>query len=179
MYRKKLRERLPAHLQAFREFDLITGAEQTETDQTWGSIETVRKDQFVVDATESGAQRYEKIFAIVPKGTDTLEERKFRILAKMNKQLPYTFKMLEHQLLSLCGEDGYELYMSEDYILVVKVGLVAKANFDTVKELLESIVPQNLVIDVSLKYNTHAVVGAFTHGQLTKFTHNHIRNEVI
>ncbi|MDF2989444.1 MAG: hypothetical protein K0R50_4954, partial [Eubacterium sp.] len=100
---------LPEFLTEFREFRELAAAENPELLSIWGILEDVLKDQFVADSTENGIKRWETILKIFPKGSDTLDIRKFRILARLNEKLPYTKRTLERQLTVLCGEDGYSV----------------------------------------------------------------------
>ncbi len=70
-------------------------------------------------------ERYEQIFGIV-QGYRHLDERRFRVLAKINAQLPFSIRRLRQQLATLCGDDGYKLEVNGDvYTLTVKVALTA------------------------------------------------------
>ena len=112
--------------------------------------------------------------------TDTLDERRFRVLAKINAQLPFSIRRLRQQLSTLCGEDGYKLEVNGGvYTLTVKVALTAKRNQQAVEELLADIVPANMVCTTSLLYNQHADLTRFTHAQLALLTHFEIREEVL
>lgn len=171
---------LPNVIKEFREFKAIALAENPELISLWEVLENVMNDQFVNDSTENGVKRWETILKIVPRGTDSLDVRKFRILARLNEQLPYTMRTLENQLLTLCGADGYSVELqNETYTLIVKVNLVAKGKFNEVDALLNRTVPANMVIDLRLIYNQHSTLSQLTHGQLSAFTHSHIRNEVL
>jgi hypothetical protein len=146
----------------------------------WSAIEDAINDQFVNDATENGVARWESILEIVPKGTETLEVRKFRIISRLNEQLPYTYGKLKQQLKTLCGEDGYALeLLNNEYKLIVRVELTVKGKFNEVGSLLNRTVPANMIIDLSLIYNQHSLLSSFTHNQLSNYTHYKLRNEVI
>jgi hypothetical protein len=171
---------LPEVIAAIREFKAIATAEDPELTDLWAEIENAFNDQYVVDATVNGVKRYESILKIVPKATETLEDRKFRILAKYNEQLPYTYRALVERLNTLCGEAGYSLEVDiPGYTVTVRVELIVKNQFDAVDDLLENIVPMNMVIDLSLRYNQNSTLSAFTNGQLSIYTHGQLRNEVI
>ena len=136
--------------------------------------------QFLSTAGEYAIQRYEKIFGVVPQDTDTLDERRFKVLAKINAQLPFSVRRLRQQLETLCGADGYKLELDGDrYTLTVKVALTAKRNRQAVEELLADIVAANMVCTTSLLYNQHADLTRFTHAQLALLTHFEIREEVL
>lgn len=178
--RKKLNEYLPSILLKTYEFPLLCDTEQREFDRLNTAVDEVLDAQFVSTAGERGIERYEQIFSIVPQDTDTLDERRFRVLAKINAQLPFSIRRLRQQLATLCGDDGYKLEVNGGvYTLTVKVALTAKRNQQAVEELLANIVPANMVCTTSLLYNQHADLTRFTHAQLALLTHFEIREEVL
>jgi hypothetical protein len=176
----KLIDYLPGILKEVREFKAISTAENPELSSLWDAIEDALNDQFVHDATVNGVKRWESILGIVPKGTENLDIRKFRIISRLNEQLPYTYRKLEQQLKTLCGEEGYSLVLqNNEYKLIVRVELSVKGKFNEVDSLLKRTLPANLVIDLSLLYNQHSKLANFTHNQLANYTHNQLRNEVV
>lgn len=178
--RKKLQDYLPPILLKTYEFPLLCDTEQPEIDRLRDAADAVLDAQFLSTAGEYAIQRYEKIFGVVPQDTDTLDERRFKVLAKINAQLPFSVRRLRQQLETLCGEDGYKLELDGDrYTLTVKVALTAKRNQQAVEELLADIVPANMVCTTSLLYNQHADLTRFTHAQLALLTHFEIREEVL
>lgn len=178
--RKKLQDYLPSVLLKTYEFPLLCAAEQPEFDRLNAAATAVLDAQFVTTAGERGIARYEKIFKITPMDTNTLDERRFRVLARINAQLPFSVRRLRQQLETLCGADGYKLELDGDrYTLTVKVALTAKRNQQAVEELLADIVPANMVCTTSLLYNQHADLTCFTHAQLALLTHFEIREEVL
>lgn len=177
---RKLIDYLPPNLQLIREFKEIAKAEKKEIYDLWQELEDVLNDAYINHATVDGIDRWEKIFKVVPKPTDTDEIRRFRIIARLNEQLPYSYRNLELQLKNLCGDKGYTMELkNNDYILKVRVELKVKEKYDEVDSLLNRVMPANIVIDLSLLYNQHKTLAKFTHAQLSKFTHKHIRNEVM
>ena len=178
--RKKLQDYLPSILLKTYEFPLLCDTEQPEIDRLRDAADAVLDAQFISTAGETAIARYEKIFGITPMDTDTLDERRFKVLAKINAQLPFSVRRLRQQLATLCGVDGYKLELDGDrYTLTVKVALTAKRNQQAVEELLADIVPANMVCTTSLLYNQHADLTRFTHAQLAALTHFEIREEVL
>ena len=170
---------LPPFIQRYKEIAAIMDTEQPEFELAWKNAENTLADQFVTTATINGVKRWEKIYDIVPKGTDTLDERRFVILTKMNEQPPYTMEALENALNALCGENGYTLYLNNDaYLLTVKLALENQNNFAAVVNLLDRILPANIAHHVSI-YNTYAVIEGLTHEQLSKYTHTQIREDIL
>ena len=178
--RKKLQDYLPPILLKTYEFPLLCDTEQPEIDRLRDAADAVLDAQFISTAGEYGIARYEKIFGITPMDTDTLDERRFKVLTRINTQLPFSVRRLRQQLATLCGEDGYKLEVGGGkYMLSVKVALTAKRNQQAVEELLANIVPANMVCTTSLLYNQHADLTRFTHVQLAALTHFAIREEVL
>ena len=163
--RKKLQDYLPPILLKTYEFPLLCDTEQPEIDRLHDAADAVLDAQFLSTAGED---------------TDTLAERRFKVLAKINAQLPFSVRRLRQQLETLCGADGYRMEIDGGkYTLTVKVALTAKRNQQAVEELLADIVPANMVCTTSLLYNQHADLTRFTHAQLALLTHFEIREEVL
>lgn len=178
--RKKLQDYLPPILLKTYEFPLLCKTEQPEIDRLHDAADAVLDAQFLSTAGEYAISRYEKIFGVVPQDTDTLDERRFKVLTRINTQLPFSVRRLRQQLATLCGENGYKLEVGGGkYTLSVKVALTAKRNQQAVEGLLADIVPANMVCTTSLLYNQHADLTRFTHAQLALLTHFEIREEVL
>ena len=169
--RKKLQDYLPPILLKTYEFPLLCETEQPEIDRLHDAADAVLDAQFLSTAGEYAIQRYEKIFGVVPQDTDTLDERRFKVLTRINTQLPFSVRRLRQQLATLCGEDGYKFEVSGGkYTLTVKVALTAK---------LADIVPPNMVCTTSLLYNTWEQIKKLTWGELKKLTWREIKEEVL
>lgn len=177
---RKLANYLPFIIRDYDVFKALMGAEQPEFETAWAAFNDLLDNQFINTSGNLGLSRWEQILEITPKGTDTLEDRRFRVLTRINEELPYTLPQLRVILETLCGEGNYSATIEEGtYILVVKIGLAAKKNFDDVAAMLDRVIPQNVLYDLSQLYNTHAELGAFTHGHLAAYTHDQLRNEVL
>lgn len=171
---------LPEPLKVIREFKALATAEDPELANLWQAVEDAFNDQFIDDATEAGVARRESMYKIVPKATDTLDERKFRIKAKENERVPYTERTLAKQLAGLCGSDGYSLAVDVDnFTVTVRVALVSKSNFDEVSSLVDRVTPLNMELDVDLMYNQYSTLQNFTYAQLSAYTYDQLRNEVL
>ena len=178
---RQLIDYLPPFLRDVREYkEIMSRGEQEEISVLWEAADGVLADQFVNTATLNGVKRWESILGIKPKGTDSLDDRKFRILSRLNEQLPYTLLVLRNMLQALCGGGGFSAEVqAETYTLTVKVALVAKSNIDDVGNLLRKVVPANMVIFLELKYNTWALVKSFTWRDIGAKTWGEIKEEVI
>ena len=143
---KPLKDYLPPVLLTTCEFPLLCQGEQPEFDALAVGVTEVLDAQFVTTASLRGIERYEKIFGLVAKDTDTLEERRFAVLSKMNAQMPYTVRSLRRMLAALCGEDGYWLEIDHDsYNLLVKMPVQEPQKLQAVRDMLYAVVPANMV----------------------------------
>ena len=176
---RKLINYLPYFMQEYSEMQKIMETEQSEIDLLWNAVEDVFKDQCIQDATENGVSRWEYLLGISPKGTDTLDERKFRILTKLNAELPYTMGRLNQVLTNMCGADGYSLEVkAEEYQILVKLALTNENNYGEVVNILKKMVPANMTQYVQIMYNKNTVLAQFTHEQLSAYTHEQLKREV-
>jgi len=175
---RKLIDYLPYVIRDYAEFQGIMGSEQPEIEKAWNTTDDLLDNQFIPTAGNMGLSRWEKILGITPKGTDSLEDRRFRILTRINEELPYTLPQLRNILETLCGKGNYSADVEEGtYQLLVKIGLAAKKNFQDVQTLLKRVAPVNLVLVVQQLFNIHQVLGGFTHAQLAWYTHSEVRTE--
>ena len=176
---RRLIEYLPPFVGSYKEMAAIMEAEQSEFETVWTEAEAVLDNQFVMTATEEGLRRWEELYHISPKSTDTTEERKFRILSYINEHPPYTPETLKKTLSLMLGEEGYTLYLDMDrYEVTVRLALGNENNYATVVELLDKILPANMVRNVSL-FNTHRILSTFTYGELAQYTQDEVRKEAL
>ena len=177
---RKLIDYLPHFLQDFRELSHIMGTEQVEIDSLNKETENALADQFIMDLTINGAKRWESMLGISPKDTDTLNERRFRILTKQSTEVPYTLRKLEHMLTNLCGVGGYRIELiPNNYHITVKLAVGNHNNYSEVETILNKMIPANMTKRIELMYNTYDMLSQLTHAQLSAFTHDQLRNEVL
>lgn len=171
---------LPEVLKDVQEMRAIMETETPEVQALWQACEDCMNDQFITEATENGVARREKMLKIIPPATDTLNDRKLRLLSRYNENIPYTRKMLIGMLDSLCGPDGYILQiLTSAFTVNVKVELTVKKQEEIIRDTLERILPYNMVFTVELIYNTWAKVKPYTWGQLKPLTWKKIKEEVL
>lgn len=176
---RKLINYLPHFMQAYHEMQTIMETEQVEINRLWVEVENAMADQSILEATENGVKRWESMLGISPKDTDTLDERKFRILAKLNQELPYTLPKLEQALTNLCGIGNYSIKVnSADYHVEVTLALSNRNDHEEVVNILEKMVPANMTQTVQLMYNRHDILSKFTYAEMTAYTHEQLRSEV-
>lgn len=170
---------IPDFLKEYEEMSALQKVLQTEIQRLENGTEELFDNQFIASSDITSIKRYEKMLDIQPLAGDTLADRRFKVLSKWNRIIPYTKVTLRQKLSVLCGEDGFTLEISPQKVITVRVLLKSKKSFYEVKEMLEEFVPCNMVIDLDLLYNQHSVLSKFTHKQLGAWNHRQIRNEVL
>lgn len=173
-------EHWPPILQQIKEFIEIAKVENPYLEWLWNKIEEILDNQFIVSANEEGLARYERMLKLSVPATDTIETRRFRLLTKYQEQNPFTYKVLMNLLNSLLGEGKYVL--NRDVVnktLTVKLELTVKGQFDAVVDMLERIVPQNMILTVELRYNTWEKIKSHTWGGSKTHTWGQLKEEVI
>nr|WP_312985999.1 putative phage tail protein [Clostridioides sp.] len=171
---------IPPDRKDFREFNEIAKVENIELKEFWNSIESGFNDQFLQDMTVDGVKRWESMLNITPKGTETLEDRKFRISNRLFDDLPYTMRTLQARLNALCGKNGYKIDLkNNEYKITIKVELTAKHQVEEIRKVLSKMIPANMLQYVELIYNQHQHWQQFTHAELQNYTHYQLREEVI
>ena len=153
---------LPYFMQDVEEIKKIMHISEPEIENIDKNIEKILNDFFVIGASEIGTKHYEKMLGIIPKLTDSLEKRQYDILILYNQTLPFTLETLKEKLNAICGENGYTLNMIYDkFILDIKLALNKKELFLTVNNLLEKIVPVNLILNINVDYNIWRDLGKY------------------
>nr|WP_301906755.1 putative phage tail protein [uncultured Anaerostipes sp.] len=171
---------LPDFLREYREMKVLCKQYDRWIDRIWGLVDELYCNQFIPTATETGISRYEKIFGITKKDTDTLEERRFNLMLAVTQQLPYTYANLILKLNTLLGSKGYSIdLINEEYRIEIRVALNVKDREESVLKLLRRELPANMIIDVDLDYNDHKALERFTYDQLAEWNYDHLRNEVL
>lgn len=106
------------------EFKELCVAEEVELEALWAKLSEVVDDNFAVSLSEEGCARWERMLKLTLKATDTTEDRRFRILAAINREIPYTIRGLERQLSVLCGSGGYSAeFDAGNYTISIKLAL--------------------------------------------------------
>ena len=175
-----LSEKWPEFLRGLVEFKTLDKALSPEAETARAAVGDMAKEFAAYTLTEWGVERWEDILGVLGKEADDLASRRLRVLTRIIEQPPVTKRTLYGQLLALAGEGGFR--MGIDYgahTLEVKLDLGSKSAFEDVGALLERVTPADMVLTVTLLYNTHAVLAGFTHAQLAAYTHEELRSEVV
>lgn len=172
---------LPDFYRNIREYDCIFTAVANKLNR----IEEKRKQEkanlfiYSEDIDEEGVDRLGKSLKIDLAGLD-FEDKVFKIKTALFDKRPYNRTNTDSMLLSLCGKDGYLLEIdAENKSVSAKVDLGRKNQFAAVYNLLNNVVPANMILNVDLLYNLHGDLTGITHGELSAKTHEELRSDVL
>jgi hypothetical protein len=154
---------------------VINGEQEDNLD---ASVNALWDDVFLETMDETKAARWEKMLGLNPLDTDTLSERRFRVQTKVLERMPYTYRVILRKLETLCPSGIIWLVDTDAQILVVKVALASKNMRADIEELLENVIPLNMIYTVIILYNTHDMIATHAYGELSIYTQQQIRDDV-
>ncbi len=130
-----LKDTVPGFVSRMKEIAELFHAEQPELDQMKRRLEEIVKQFYVKTATFS-LERWERDFGIGFDPSMDIDQRRARILAKMNMRTPATVKMLENLVLQTLDADrvfikeypsdySFVIYVEKEHL--VELGIAAEA----------------------------------------------------
>jgi uncharacterized protein YmfQ (DUF2313 family) len=151
---RKLINYLPHVVRDVREYRAIMdSAEQPKIEALWLALDRALNDQFIPSSTEYGVERWEKMLKIIPGRGETLEDRKLRILLRLNEDLPYTIRFLRDRLTQMFGEG--KSHVAVDHLnYIIRVGVEAKNLYweQELMRFIEKIKPANMAYKMNIRY---------------------------
>jgi hypothetical protein len=151
---RKLIDYLPQPHAELRELRLLMAAEDPEIDLLWAAYDRVLNSAYVEIADESGIERYEKMFGVMPEEKDTLEERRAYIYTIVSTVMPYTYPWLVALLTDMYGEKNIDISLdANSYKLSINLKIGSKLFSRIVRELTKKAIPANLVVEIILDFN--------------------------
>lgn len=169
---------LPPTVNDFKEFQEIARVESDNFNKARLHLINIFKFRFVHETDEKGVLLWEKMLKLKRRTTDTLEERKNRILTKINNKLPYTMRTLKQLLNSLCGEENYNVLLNPHTYELHFEFYNKITDVHHLKKTLEDMIPLNLwlhflyvinvpAVKVSARDHVYPVVYAVTNQAIT------------
>lgn len=131
------------------------------------------------DIDENGVDRLGESLQIDLSGLD-FDDKVFKIKTVLLDKRPYNRVNVREMLSSLCGENGYSIGFDEvNKIVSAKIDLGKKNQFTAVYELLDKVIPADMMLNVELLYNLYGDLSAKTHGELSAMTHEELRSDIL
>lgn len=132
-------------LKDYIEYEEIAAAEDPEFERLYKLLDKWNKNFFPKTADEDGITLFEQLLNITPLPNEDLEDRRYRVIAKLNAKLPYTEVQLRRILGGILGYDGFSLTV-KDLILTISLAEENNNKIQIIFELLKEIVPMNILI---------------------------------
>lgn len=124
--------------------------EDTELQSLWEAMCDIFYNQFISTMTDYGLTQWETIFDVMPKATDTLYDRRTRILQLLLGSRPYTVLSFQAILDAIYGAGNVTISVNNDkYEFWLELTADMMLKNVSIREFAETIVPKNLLILVS------------------------------
>lgn len=175
----KIEKYWPRVIGDMRDFQEIAKIENPEFEKCWAAARRFIDDCFVHTASEWAIERWERLYGLVTYNTDTLEQRRARVLAAVSRNIPYTMLGLYKMLEALLGAGNFRATVNPiTSTLTVLVNVRVEHQLNDIRQLLDVVVPANLGIEISNLYSTHERLTGYTHAQLAAYTHKYIQEQL-
>lgn len=147
LYRTRIGRYFPRYYEGILETDELIKVENDIWNNLYLLLNKAKNNQFIAYADEDGIYAYEQLFQIVADPeTETLEERRFRLLNRIQTLSYYTMIYLRQKLNSLFGENNYEVEMNYlNYTLYVKSNVSNSFIYKESIATINKIKPANIV----------------------------------
>ena len=146
----------PSCLRGIREFEKLAETENVEFDALWRELDRLHENLFVDSANEDGTKRFEQFLSIPTVTSDGLGVRKFRILSKLNNQLPYSMGWLVNKLETAFG-GAQEFTIERDaaaHELSIEVDMVHAETLVSLYNDLRQSIPANMILHTNVSTTT-------------------------
>lgn len=148
-----------------------TDSESLEFDFVAKRILKIYADKFILQASEYGISRYERILGIEPGKNESLEERRKRAYLLWNKKIRWTHRTFLKWLDVYLGKDNYKLYLDYDkYGIEIEVTIKESLYFDLedLQRQVRDIIPANLTQFIRIRFIRDQKIFYGMYGQKAK-----------
>ena len=160
------------------ETDQIVTTEDTLFSQILIDINKYGNNRFIMTADSDGLTYYERLLGIYASPSDTLTYRRQRVLSRVSTMPPFTFNFMVTHLTNIIGEGNFTVSVDPSiYTLTVRIKIPAREFFSEAEIFVNQIAPANLVLDISLIYNTYVDLSVLTYGEMASYTYLGLREE--
>lgn len=146
-------------------------SESLEFDFVAKRILKIYADKFILQASEYGISRYERILGIEPGKNESLEERRKRVYLLWNKKIRWTHRTFFKWLDVYLGKDNYKLSLDYDkYGIEIDVIIKESLYFDLedLQRQVRDIIPANLTQFIRIKFIRDPKIYYGMYGQKAK-----------
>ena len=181
--KERYENHLPDNLQMLNAFVKLAELEGPILEEEAQAKSNLTSDQWIETATRRGLERRAKMLALGEVNADTdTEKLREMVLLYSKSRSPYTKKSVKQWLDETCGSGMVEMQIQEStYQVNFILELEVKALEKELKQKLREILPANMQMEVTLRYNTYGTLTPYTHGALRQrnLTYGNIKTEVL
>ncbi len=160
---------LPPFVKDTREFQILSEIEGEILEEEKQAKEDLEADQWIITATEGGLKRRAKLLSTAKEEGESLEDFRQRVLFLWNHHSPYTYFHLLDWLEGICDKENVAVDMQYDkYYLHIEIRLIKKQLQEEIRKTVRKMIPANIVLDVTLRYNLYGELKPYTHGELKR-----------
>ena len=148
----------------------------------WDCMDAELNNSFILPyedkdgADEYACYRWESILGIIAPDDMTLRDRQFNIYTKLYQSTPYTYNRLEDMLSEFVEPTNYTMTRDvSSKTIEVKISLKSRFMAESVAELLDRIVPADMILNVIIIYTTYNDISQYTHNELSVYTNDEIK----
>lgn len=147
LYRTRIGRYYPHYYEGILETDEIIKSENDLFNWLFTIVQQAKENQFIAYANEQGIYAYEQLFQIKSDPeNETLEQRRFRLLNRIQILSYFTMNYLREKLDNIFGTNNYEITMDYDnYTLYIKSSVANSFLYSEVSATVNKIKPANIV----------------------------------
>lgn len=169
----RLTEMLPPFAREYREFNVIHEAIIPELDLLKQERQEIMNAQFIMTCPEKYIHLWEKDLGITNGEQYDLQTRRINCLNKKNDKLPYNRKKINDRIYALVPKEFSEITWAKNWIQV-KVEATYKDQITYIYNMLDDVLPLNMVIYVKIMKATHRMLSKYRHSELANYTHRQL-----
>lgn len=149
-----------------------------QEEELGGEIKKIEKDMQLSTMSLEQCKKWEKDMNLLSQDDDTIEEKRLKISAVENETTPYTLRSLKKRIEATIGKNRINLKI-KDKTLYARIALKSKKSLEFVQNLLEEIVPLNMMISTDVMWNSNSDLRKMTHKEMSQFKQLQLREEVL
>lgn len=183
MEASNLKELLPNWYEHVYEFSLLMETEQDLVEELLQNIRKTQDNLYISKADSDTLRVYERMLKLTIRSDDTLESRRFRILARLTSQKPYTKRYLQEMVQSFGSPAVFDIKYNQ-YLIDGLVTFEQKGQMEELDYLLRVTIPANMVFNVKNEMNLSSsskifFATAFTCNEEVMITHDIKESNII
>jgi len=166
---------LPEIMREIREISCIMQAQGDEIKFVGQAVNRSLDNTFAESADLDGILRFERLFGVIPKSSQSIEERRTELLNRLHDRVPYTYNTLDAMLLDLYGYDGrarHSLKVNYGlYAVTIFLDKCLEESVSVIRCFVRQRIPANMTLEILLVFIRQKDLKKYTHGELKSRTH--------